>query len=151
MPSRRRFGTEITGNRRYNHEFSSEARAAIIAKMDEGKSLRSVAREFKTTHGTIQYIKQHWQLTHTTRDNPRSGRPEELTETEKRYIVRLAKKDPDVSWNCLRGESGTRVSARTIRRIVRRYFSRKWRAQQRPNITKEATRARLESARRQLP
>jgi transposase-like protein len=151
IPNARCFGTEISGNRQYNHEFSSEARAAILAKLEDGKSLRAIAREFNTTHSSIQYIKQHWIKSHTTLNSTRKGRAELLTEAEKRYIVRMAKKDRDISWNCIKTRSRTQVSARTIRRVVRRYFSRKWRALKRPSISKDAARQRLRFSYEMLP
>jgi hypothetical protein len=45
----RSFGTEISGNREFNYEFTPEQRAAIMAELRAGKSQREVADNFSTT------------------------------------------------------------------------------------------------------
>lgn len=138
------FGVEISGNRRKYHEFSLAARAAMLAKLDEGKSQRQIAKEFHTTHKTVGSIKRRWDELGTAARARRSGRPEILSKVEKRYIIRLAKKDRKIAWDAIRAESGGRVSRRMIRRVVHTFFKRKWKALDRPRLTPERAKARLQ-------
>lgn len=87
MSPERHFRTEISANRQYNHEFSPEVRMAMLAKLDDGQSLRAVARQFNTTHSSVQYVRNHFTTQHTVKDDKRSGRPNQLTRAERLYII----------------------------------------------------------------
>ena len=123
----------------------------MLAMLAAGKSARAVAREFSTTHSTVLAIKKRWDTDQTEEKKPRSGRPKKLSRTEVRYIIRMIKKDRSVSWNALVDKAGGHVSYKTIKRAVRSVFSRKWKALERPKITKEAAARRLRFARTWLP
>lgn len=62
----RRFGTEISGNRRPGGELSSEARAAIIYAHECGVSPTKMAAEFNvarsTIYSTIKRFREHQTL-----------------------------------------------------------------------------------------
>lgn len=59
--------------------------------------------------------------------------------------------DRNITSDALKSESGSRVSTHTIRCIVRQHWARKWRDLKRPNITKDAPKARLHFSRTWLP
>ncbi|KFA74189.1 hypothetical protein S40288_10380 [Stachybotrys chartarum IBT 40288] len=92
-----------------------------------------------------------WENDNTLENKIRKGRPEILTETEKRYIIRAAKSDRAITYDALVDHALSSVSSRTIRRTVRRYFARKWKAMRRPILTKETAKLRLAWCRRWLP
>ncbi|KAH7237953.1 hypothetical protein B0J15DRAFT_503223 [Fusarium solani] len=79
MPKRRSFGDLISGNRQKGHEFSPEAKGAMLAMLNGGMSLRAVAREFNTTHYAVTKIRDRFLKDGTTQNKPRSGRPQKLT------------------------------------------------------------------------
>ncbi|KAH7109682.1 hypothetical protein EDB81DRAFT_607409, partial [Dactylonectria macrodidyma] len=83
------FGQIISGNRKPNHEFSPEAKGAMLAMLEAGRSERDVAEEFSTTHSTVQQIHKRFITDHTVENKKRKGRPHVLTNTEKRYIIRM--------------------------------------------------------------
>lgn len=147
MSQPRSFGTEISGNRQRNHEFTPEARAAILAWLSAGKSIKSTAREFNTTPSTVRGIKQRWNDDHTLHKRPRKGRPQILSETEKRYIIRMCKSDRRITWDALVNSTPTSVSRRTIRRTVSTFYKRKWKALRRPKLSEEHAAERLAFAR----
>ncbi|KFA81999.1 hypothetical protein S40288_11696 [Stachybotrys chartarum IBT 40288] len=108
--------------------------------------MREVARRFNTSYTIVRRIKQRWLNDHTLDYSPRKGHPEKLTAQEKRYIIRMAKKDRQISYNALYNTTSQNVSHRTIQRIVRKYYDRKWKALKRPKLTKESARIRLRFA-----
>jgi transposase len=53
---------------------SEQEKCFIIAKFEEGWSIRAVARHFHHNKSTILRIKRRWEQEHTTRRNIGSGR-----------------------------------------------------------------------------
>ncbi|GAO15952.1 hypothetical protein UVI_02039730 [Ustilaginoidea virens] len=101
MPLNRAFGTEISGNRQRNHEFSPVQKAAIVAELSQGKTHRAVATAFNTSPSTTYRIFKRWKEDATLENKPRSGRPPKLTEAEKRYIVLLVKRNRSIIYSAL--------------------------------------------------
>ncbi|KAH7161922.1 hypothetical protein EDB81DRAFT_643695, partial [Dactylonectria macrodidyma] len=108
-----------------NHESSPAARAAILGMLADGQSLRKVAAKFNTSHLSIQYIKDHFNEHFTVPDMHSPGWPNRLTQLEIRYVIRLAKKDRDITWDALKSELGSAVSTLMLRRVIRQYWARK--------------------------
>ena len=77
---------------------------------------------------------------------PRQGRPHKVTKSEIKYVILLIKRDHRITYDALVGSMGDKVSRTTIKRIVRTYYGRKWRAMQRIPISKATTRECLEFA-----
>ena len=144
MSHNRTFGQLISGNRQPNHEFSPEAKGAMLAMLEAGVSGRAVAKEFRTTHSAVQSIKKNFDTRHTVRNKKRKGRPQILTKTEKRYIIRMVMKERDITWDALTSGAAGSASRRTIRRVVHTHFKRKWKAMDRPKLDKERAKARLQ-------
>ena len=71
----RNFGTEISGNRQRNHEFTPEQRAAMVAEVYAGKSMRQVAASYSTDPGTVSRTVKRWKENHNNVSGARSGRP----------------------------------------------------------------------------
>lgn len=151
MSNNRTFGQLISGNRKPNHEFSPEAEGAMLAMLEAGKSGRKVAEEFSTTHSAVQKIQKRFLTHHTVENKKRKGRPHILNNTEKRYIIRMAMKDRDITWDALTSSAAGSVSRRTIRRVIHTYFKRKWKAMDRPKLDKERAKVRLQWCRAWLP
>ena len=58
----------------------------------------------------------------------------------------LLKKDRRITYDALVGALGGQISRTTIKRIVRTFYGRKWRAMQRIPISKETAKERLQWA-----
>jgi hypothetical protein len=52
------FGTRISADREFNHEFTPEQRAAIMAELRAGKPQKEVTANFGTTRGIISKTKR---------------------------------------------------------------------------------------------
>jgi transposase len=119
----------------------------MMAMLDTGMSLRRVAREFNTTHTTALRVKQRWLAISTHKNKPRKGRPERLIRVKKRYIMRLAKKDRQITYEVLCDTAPMCISRRTMRRLFRTNYGCKWKVLYRPKTTKETAKLRLDLSR----
>jgi transposase len=145
MPSgNRSFGTEISGNREFNHEFTSEQRAAIMAELHAGKSQREVADNFSTTQGTISKTKRRWEQYHNLASQPRKGRPKKLTPLQLIRINSYINRHREITWNDVLYELELDVSIRTLKRRLQSNWRRKWRSKRRIELSEEGAKARLE-------
>ncbi|KAJ2897773.1 transposase [Zalerion maritima] len=143
MSNERRFGDIISPNRQKGYEFSPEAKGAMLVLLHTGMSARAVGAEFRTDHKVVMKIKKRFDETGTIQYQPRSGRPHKLTRAERRYIMRMIRKDRLITWDALVDSLDARVSKRTIRRTVALYYKRKWKALERPKLDADMTRVRL--------
>ena len=141
-----KLGAKLTANRRPGQELSIFARAAIVGAIAAGASQAAVAHAFSVSRSTVQLTLQRFESSTTFESKPRTGRPELLTRREKRYIIQLAKRKPRLSTQLLTNTIDTRISQTTIRRVLRKHRMRKWRAQKRIPLTKEAAKARYQFA-----
>lgn len=151
MPPERHFGTEISANRRANHEFTPVQKAVIVNELSSGKTHRAVAAIFNTTPSTTHRIFKRWKESKTLENKERRGRPPKLTPAEKRYIIIMIKKNRCITYAALVGAMGGRVSKRTIRRTLQSHWRRKWKSMQRIPISAETARERLSWAQGWLP
>ncbi|KAL5624645.1 hypothetical protein BROUX41_004705 [Berkeleyomyces rouxiae] len=118
MSSERLLGDILCPNRKKGQEFPVEARVAMLALSQEGVSARAIAKKFRTDHKTVTRILLNAKENSTLKPKPRSGRPQKLSPAQKRYIMRLMKKDPAITLaslvKCLDGT----VCLRTIQRFL---------------------------------
>jgi transposase len=139
-------GAKLTAGRQSGQELSPFARAAIAGAVVAGASPAAVARAFRVSRATVQVTLQRFESSATFTSKPRTGRPKVLTRREKRYIIQLAKRKPQLSTQLLTDTLGTQISRSTVRRVLRQHRMRKWRAQKRIPLTKEAAMARYQFA-----
>lgn len=140
----REFGREISGNRGGNCEFSSEARAAIVAARAAGKSREEVAEAFGTDRPeTISEITSNAQQRKSTKTAFRKGTPRKLNQRAERQLVILARRNPRSTYSELKSELRTNVHVDTIKRTLHRNNLKKWRAAKRITLTKDDATDRL--------
>lgn len=147
MTNPRVFGTEISGNRRKTNELSPECRAAVLGSISAGQSPTAVAQSFKISRMTVYRTIKRFQQRNDFKSRPRTGRPRSLGTREERYIARIIRRFPKISWRALVHTDGIRVSRSTIQRILRRKGLRKWLSKCRPKLTPIQAKARLEFCR----
>ena len=118
MAKTRTFGQEISGNRRPNGELSSETRAIILSKLDDGQKPGKIDAELSISRHTIYYTKKRWARYRTLATMPRSGRPQKLTPSEKRYLYLLLRRNPRMAYSAIPESLHQSISRRTIRRAM---------------------------------
>ncbi|KAJ5414998.1 hypothetical protein N7509_000096 [Penicillium cosmopolitanum] len=119
----RRFGTEISGNRRSGGELSPEARAAIIYAHECGVSPTKMAAEFNVARSTIYSTIKRFREHQTLKSLPRSGAPKVYSE--------LSARIPSYP------------SRSTIKRFLRSKFLQRYRARRCIPISRENARKRV--------
>lgn len=125
--------------------------AKIVALIEEGRSRRSVAREFNLAESSVRHIFNRYVATGSYEHLPRSGRPRATDSREDRSIVRQALRDPfSTSTTLAIQANATRevpISTRTIRRRLVDEGIRSRKPAQGPVLSRRHREARLQFAR----
>lgn len=140
------FICKLKANHRAKQELSPYVRVAICSLVAAGYTKQSLATLFGISRHAIRNTIERWDSHNTFDSRPRSGRPEALTPSEKRYILLMVKKDRRLARKALINAVGKKVSPSTIRRCLRAYHLRKWRAKKRIPLTKELAKDRYNFA-----
>jgi transposase len=143
----RDFGTEISGNREINHEFTPEQRAAMVAEIFAGRSYRQVAVSYHTDLGTVYWTKKRWDQYHNNALKLRKGRPQKLSALKIVRINSFIARNRIITWNEALFQLDLKVTLRTLRRHLERYWRRKWRVKKRIKLIASHAKERLEHAR----
>ncbi|KAJ5661429.1 uncharacterized protein N7477_009045 [Penicillium maclennaniae] len=122
----RSFGIEISGNRPRGAELSETTRAAIVYALELGGKPTQIAKDLHVSRQTIYNTKNHFQKHAHVKTNPRSGRPLKLTPSERRYVFRLVRRSPTMSYKALLIDTDFKVSKSTLKRVLKRCNIRKW-------------------------
>lgn len=105
-------------------EIAVDTRAIIIKLRGEGKTLREIGNIVKRTHSTIQRIVNNFEDTKSLHSKPRSGRPQLLSDRDKRYVVVKVRQNPKLSApkisSDLENSIGKKVSPSTVRNVLRK-------------------------------
>ena len=95
---------------------------------------------------TIQTTIATYQSSTTGTSSSRIGRPEILSDADKRYILLQIKRDPFIKTEDICKLLGKPISTRTIARMLEESGYDHWRAQKRPQLTEETAELRYEWA-----
>jgi transposase len=143
---RRAFGVEISGNRGYGEELSTDTRAGILVAVEAGKKKAEIAREFHCSRRAVYNTISRYEYTGDTKSLPRPGRPEVTTRREKRALVRIARACPRINLNQLKNEVGAQCHSRTVYNILRTKGIRNRLAKKRPELSENNAAQRLSFA-----
>ncbi|GFT94672.1 transposable element Tcb1 transposase [Trichonephila clavipes] len=86
-------GREIANNQSVRRHLDAFTRGRIIAKLEEGRSVTSVAAEFGIAHSIVSRLWRQFQTTGTAIRGFSSGRPRGTTPADDRYIVLQARRN----------------------------------------------------------
>jgi transposase len=157
MPTQHRFGQEIDQNVRRGPNISPAARHKIIAKREEGVTVRELAAEFGRSKSAIKYTIRTYTKTATTKDQPRSGRPPILSLYQKKIIYRKARATPKIEYSELaevgvvvnpEGTSSKAPSRTTLWRVLKHKGLSNYRCKKRPKLTAKHAQERLKFQKR---
>ncbi|GFY09735.1 transposable element Tcb2 transposase [Trichonephila clavipes] len=83
----------MANNQSVRQHLDAFTRGRIIGKLEEGRSVTSVAAEFEITHSIVSRFWKQFQTTGTAIRGFSSGRPRGTTPSEDRYIVLQARRN----------------------------------------------------------
>lgn len=130
---------------------SEDIKNSIIDLIDQGISSRQIARQLGVGSTTVDKVKS----THRpNKEKPKGGRPEKLTRTDKRHLVRLATSLDNATATRLAGELGESTSLtaspQTVRNALKQAGLKSAVKVKRPLLAPRHIRARLEFAKKYL-
>ncbi|GFX60074.1 hypothetical protein TNCV_1458871 [Trichonephila clavipes] len=83
----------MANNQSVKRHLDAFTRGRIIGKLEEGRSVTSVAAEFGIAHGIVSRLWRQFQTTGTAIRGFSSGRPRGTTPADDRYIVLQARRN----------------------------------------------------------
>jgi transposase len=104
------------------HEISEFDRGRAIGAHDAGMSIRAIADKYNVSKTTVHRIIQEFEEYGITKTQPRSGRPQEFDDRDKRHLVQLVEKDHSAPLHQIVAQmqdiTQKNVSASTVRRTL---------------------------------
>lgn len=156
MPPQRRILQEIDQNTRRRPNLTVQQRNQIIGMLHGGATVAQVADTFGRSERGIRDIRQRYQQTGKTTDQPRSGRPPILSHYQKKIIYRKARAEPKITYKELAkvavvvnpdGTSSKPPSYPTLRRYLKRQGLTKSPCKKRPKLNRSHALRRLKFCR----
>ena len=136
--------TPISGNRPRNTELTSYQRGMIVGAQALGHTPTEIGKTLNFTKSTVQSTIQKHSIRNDGVSKSRSGRPEVLSERDRRYIIKHARINPRITYAQIKLEVGLGCSRTTIYRALKQYGLTNWVAKKRPLLTPEVAKKRLD-------
>jgi transposase len=131
-------------NRIRNKELSPWLRGSIQTWASIGLGTAEIARKTFLTPETVKSTLRLNQQRHEGTTVPRSGRPSKLSRRDRRTLLRYVRKNPKLTYEQILVDLSLPISTKTMQRILKEEGIKKWIAKQRPLLTEEAAKIRLE-------
>lgn len=100
------------------HQHPSATKDQFIGAVTAGENIVQAARRYSLPDSTARDIIKKFQQTGSTENLPRSGRPQKLTDADKRQLIRTARKERRTPLAEIGNELGFDVSDTTIRHVL---------------------------------
>lgn len=133
----------ISSNITPNHELSPYQRGLIIGAASNGTKIKDIAASTKRTPSTVISTLKKVAQRIEGKSKPRSGRPKKYSARIERAVIHHAHLHPKATYEQLRHAIGSKISNRTILRILKGCGIGNWKAARRPELTQEAADERL--------
>ena len=111
----------ISGNRVHNTELNVYQRGMIMGGHAFGHSLGEIGNALNLPRATVQTTIQRHSERNDGESKSRSERPRMLSIRDKRYIIRLARQNPRMTYAQLRQKREVHCSRITIYRTLKEY------------------------------
>ena len=136
--------TPISGNRPRNTELTPYQRGMIVGAQALGHTPTEIGKTLNFSKSTVQSTIQKHSIRNDGVSKSRSGRPEVLSERDRRYIIKHARINPRITYAQTKLEVGLGCSRTTIYRALKLYGLTNWVAKKRPLLTPEVAKKRLD-------
>jgi transposase len=137
---------EIDANSNKRKELTPFLRRQIIGKYSCGVNPTQISKQLQIPRSTIVSTIERNPQQVDGKSIPRSGRPKSYTKRDERHIITIIKRNPFVTYQSIREQTGLLLSSATFLRILKNSGYGHWRAKQRPKLTEEHAKKRLEWA-----
>lgn len=126
---------EIDGNGRLNTESNSFERGLIFGAAALGHGPTEIGEYLNVPTNTVKTTLQRRSNLDNGVSKPRSGRPNKVSERDKRRIIRIARSDPKITYAQLALEARVQCSRNTLYRTLEEYGLTNWVAKKRPLLS----------------
>ncbi len=109
----------ISANPRRSKELTPYKRAIIAGAAQYGAPVSEIADTENIPKSTVRYTLNKASQRDNGKSAPRSGRPSKVSEADRRLILRIARKDPSLTYAQLRVASGLELSHDTFYRVLK--------------------------------
>ena len=134
---------ELSTNITLFKDLSPYIRGRIIGKAEEGKKPVQIARELKVLDQTVHDTLKLDLLRNDSASRARPGRPDKYSNRFKRNLILFVQKNPKASYAKIRKHFKSKISNKTINRILDTVGIYHWRCKKRPFLTEEVAAKRL--------
>lgn len=135
-----------SSNRTSRKELEPFQIGIIVGRFLAGQKMVDIQQAMDLPYTTIQTTIATYHSSTTGTSSPRNGRPELLSETDKRYILLQIKRDPFIRTEDICKLLQTSISPRTVARMPKESGYGHWKAQKRLQLTEKAAKLRYEWA-----
>lgn len=133
----------ISSNTTCNKELTPYQRGLIIGAASSGQKTVDIAKASKRTASSIFYTLSKVDERIDGESKPRSGRPKIYSARVERAVIRHCRLYAKDTYNKVRKAIGSKISDRSILRILEKCGIGHWKAAKRPALTQEHADARL--------
>ena len=138
--------TPLNPNSIRRKELSQIQRAKIHGASAFGHKPTEIARVLNHPLSTVKDTLNKTDSNNDYVTTPRPGRPRKYTPQDERYILRIVRREPKITYRQLVTDTQIQLSRSTLYRLLKRVGIKNWLAQKRPKLTEEHARLRLQFA-----
>ena len=109
----------ISSNKRPHTQYSSYQRGLIHGVVAAGVTSYRIEKFYKIAQFTIKFIVSNVLIRHIDDSKPRSNRPKKLIVRDEQHILRIARREPRITYKDLIAKSEVAVSHNTIYRLLK--------------------------------
>ena len=129
-------------NHRRMHELSPYERGLVVGAVSAGAvsagaSIAKISEATQLLYSTVSITWSRASFRNEGISKPRSGRPKALSARDERYLIRIARLQPKLSYHELTEQAGIQCHRVTVYRILKEYNLTNWLAKRRPLLTPE--------------
>ena len=111
----------ISGNRVKKKELNPSARGFLAGAVASSATFASIKNTFGTPESTTRFTLSLASLRNNHTSRPRTGRLQATSDRDQRYIIRLVRINPRITYAELKSELGLKYKRSTIYRILKHY------------------------------
>ena len=111
--------SSISGNHRRHHQYTLYQKGLICEAIDGGLTSSRIEKQYRVSESSVRYVLSTHKSQSTRVSNPRSGRPKVLTTREQRHIIRIARRDPKITYKNFKIQAEVDCSTDTIYRLLK--------------------------------
>ena len=129
--------SSISGNHRRHHQYTLYQKGLICEAIDGELTPSRIEKQYRIPENSVRYVLSTHKSQPTGVSNPRSDKPKVLTTREQRHIIRIARRDPKITYKNLKIQAGIDCFTDIIYRLLKEKNIINWICKKRSLLTSE--------------